>query len=1393
MALETLNNRYGIRHFDEGGTVDDQVSDTTGALQNQGTVTVQGADSSFDNAQAIDQSAVNANTTASVNTGLDPTRPIKTGSTEAISNWYKTTLGRDPDQGGLAYWSGKFGDALTPDELAILNSSQEAQNRSFLTNLYDTELGRKYDQGGYDFWMNSLGSGTSKADIEKAFNASPEGSMYDIYQQELGRKPDTGGAQYWSGQNLTPEQLRQQIAQSEEGRKYDIAQAYESELGRKGSAEEIQNWYDQISKGTPFEDILKSIESSPEATVYDDYMEYLGRAPDAAGGKYWIEQLQAGVPPQDIARAIALSEEGINTTKTNLTALLGATLGTEFVAGMTPEQINQYARLFADPSSNVDQNARLADVYKQIALDPILGAKLKTENPTMWEQVTPLTERLDELVRTDRTVYGQYGTVDMSGAKVPILSAKRADEILGSGNSSTVTDFSHSRGNLANNLGWSSNSFSSDLSRGANALGVTSIVDPETGQTSYTGVNEAAALVGIDPTQFKDKQVAVTSTEQQDEFGNVIQAAGQPVYQRDSEGNVIYENGQPVPAMRTITAESQLYDAVSEAAKNIYRYTGDSLTSGRAVEGGAQSFDTVFYKRVGDELIPISKPVSHGGQQNMDVYRPKDYGFAYYAQGPAFVAAAALSFAMADPSLSLATAVGSALLPTAAATAIGTTATGIVGATVLGAAAGALSSTAGGADPGKGALTGAVTGLVASSMKPLLSSTSVASATKSIAEASQGVFSQAQVGNIIGATIASTLASAASGASGDQILNSFKTSLISSGLSEKAAQLAVAGVREAFGNDPKTLAQTAAATKLVTRTASTAALSGKNQEQIQAAVISTLVQNAANIAGAGTTKSATSGFTKAEIDAVNQGAQLANQSGQTQYYELASNITSDQPQPLVNKSDIEASLYDGKYWDPSSKSWIPMPASETGGGGSGLSQKVGAGTFSEVPTAAELKNAFEKNALPSAADVNQLLASGGLSKDAAEAYLKAIVDFQKPVVDFSKADDSLNLGISLAVGLIGNGASPQNTINNVSKAVGIDPRIILKAINNNSGVTTKTGNVTTTTGTSTTGTSNTVGTSNTTGTSTTGTTGTGTSTTGTDGTGAGTQGTGTGSSGEGTGGGGGGDINIGVGGTGTGTGTGGKGTGTGTGTGTGGGGGGGTGIAGGNRGVISPFLMQEYGGIQNLAPGLTGGGNYSLSGIPSTNTNMNPMIPNAPLQQFAATSPVSPLALGNPQQQPQGPMQLADGGSTTQKAYNPYDVSSGISGSLTPGLTKAKLDYLLTGLPQNKAEGGPIEGHNPQFFSEGGLGSMDNTFVQGDGDGTSDQVPAMLANGEFVIPADVVSGLGNGSNDAGAEVLQEFLKVIREHKHSANSDKLPPKSKGALAYLTNAKRKVKVA
>jgi hypothetical protein len=107
----------------------------------------------------------------------------------------------------------------------------------------------------------------------------------------------------------------------------------------------------------------------------------------------------------------------------------------------------------------------------------------------------------------------------------------------------------------------------------------------------------------------------------------------------------------------------------------------------------------------------------------------------------------------------------------------------------------------------------------------------------------------------------------------------------------------------------------------------------------------------------------------------------------------------------------------------------------------------------------------------------------------------------------------------------------------------------------------------------------------------------------------------------------------------------------------------------------------------------------------------------------------------------------------------------------------------------NFAEGGMVPQHpmgQPEFYSEGGAGT---TYIQGRGNGTSDQIPAMVANSEFVLPADIVSALGNGSSDSGADILDQFIRTIRAHKHSNPPDELPPESKGPLEYLSSVHMK----
>jgi hypothetical protein len=70
--------------------------------------------------------------------------------------------------------------------------------------------------------------------------------------------------------------------------------------------------------------------------------------------------------------------------------------------------------------------------------------------------------------------------------------------------------------------------------------------------------------------------------------------------------------------------------------------------------------------------------------------------------------------------------------------------------------------------------------------------------------------------------------------------------------------------------------------------------------------------------------------------------------------------------------------------------------------------------------------------------------------------------------------------------------------------------------------------------------------------------------------------------------------------------------------------------------------------------------------------------------------------------------------------------------------------------------------------------------VTGTGDGMSDSVPASiegvqearLADGEFVIPADVVADIGNGSSDAGSKKLYDMMDRIRKARHGTTEQ--PP-------------------
>lgn len=84
-----------------------------------------------------------------------------------------------------------------------------------------------------------------------------------------------------------------------------------------------------------------------------------------------------------------------------------------------------------------------------------------------------------------------------------------------------------------------------------------------------------------------------------------------------------------------------------------------------------------------------------------------------------------------------------------------------------------------------------------------------------------------------------------------------------------------------------------------------------------------------------------------------------------------------------------------------------------------------------------------------------------------------------------------------------------------------------------------------------------------------------------------------------------------------------------------------------------------------------------------------------------------------------------------------------------------------------------VVGETP-MYARGGISDLGSysdggRMLKGAGDGMSDSIPgviagkrpARLADGEFVVPADVVSHLGNGSTDAGAKQLYKMMDKVR--------------------------------
>jgi hypothetical protein len=229
----------------------------------------------------------------------------------------------------------------------------------------------------------------------------------------------------------------------------------------------------------------------------------------------------------------------------------------------------------------------------------------------------------------------------------------------------------------------------------------------------------------------------------------------------------------------------------------------------------------------------------------------------------------------------------------------------------------------------------------------------------------------------------------------------------------------------------------------------------------------------------------------------------------------------------------------------------------------------------------------------------------------------------------------------------------------------------------------------------------------------------------------------------------------------------------------------------GNLGAGESFYGADLSGA--LTPAQTGAGQVTSATQAAGSSALPPISPSDP----AFYQDLSRLTAG---ESGLGAGQTA--GSPTFPSLNAFYARNPVMMPAGLGATSAAIgqSYDVEGLPEPEKYSGPLSRfrYDPdkyrssmagggladsavaQRYMKGGhLGSYSDggRLLKGPGDGMSDSIPATigrkqparLADSEFVVPADVVSHLGNGSTDAGAKRLYEMMDRVRKARTGRKS------------------------
>lgn len=196
----------------------------------------------------------------------------------------------------------------------------------------------------------------------------------------------------------------------------------------------------------------------------------------------------------------------------------------------------------------------------------------------------------------------------------------------------------------------------------------------------------------------------------------------------------------------------------------------------------------------------------------------------------------------------------------------------------------------------------------------------------------------------------------------------------------------------------------------------------------------------------------------------------------------------------------------------------------------------------------------------------------------------------------------------------------------------------------------------------------------------------------------------------------------------------------------------------------------------SYTPGVSGEFNYGVAGLPTADQIMDYRTTGTRPTGFYGGGMIRSL------EDRFGPIRLAEGGIATLMQDEPVP-SGGNEKDVVNEAVKAikgespnpeiALATFLTAYGEDALR---------DLVDKVQSGEMDETAarsegqLRGPGDGMDDLIPAtiegeqdvLLSDGEFIVPADVVSGLGNGSSDAGARALEEMMSRVRTSRNGSS-------------------------